>query len=371
MLAGLGNQERPTGTLIAYATKPGDVASDASPNGRNGLYTGELLKHLKTPGLTVEQVFKRTRAGVIAASNKQQQPWDESSLVNDFSFNVSSPPTAASKGKVVASAKLREKYPALAAYLGAMRTIPAGTFTMGINAAEVERAYQLAKKTKSDEPRIWYEAAYPPHPVTLTAFSLGKAPVTVAMWREYANETLVGRMPETPSWGWLEDHPITNVSWFDCIDYCKWASEVSGMSLALPTEAQWEYAAKGGGDTRYPWGDEFDGSKCVQNIGKIFAKWKTASVTRRDHVYINGYGLLDMSGNIVQWCSDWYSYKYPSEPQVDPLGAPSGVVRDDFSAMRVTRGCCNNFIGHYSCTHRSGAPPSLAGVVLGFRLCSQ
>ena len=157
MLAGLGNQERPTGTLIAYSTKPGAVASDSSPNGRNGMYTGELLKYLKTPGLTVEQVFKRTRAGVMAASNNEQQPWDESSLVNDFSFSagepIAAPVSKVSKGKITISAKVREQYPALALYLREMRSIPAGTFTMGSNAVEVERAYQEAKKIYPDTPR--------------------------------------------------------------------------------------------------------------------------------------------------------------------------------------------------------------------------
>jgi hypothetical protein len=84
--AGLAQTEAPTGSLIAYATAPGKVASDG--DGENGLYTGELLRVLEEPGLKVEDVFKRVRARVAAATNNQQVPWEASSLTGDFYFGA-------------------------------------------------------------------------------------------------------------------------------------------------------------------------------------------------------------------------------------------------------------------------------------------
>jgi hypothetical protein len=84
--AGLAQIDAPTGTLIAFATAPGSVAQDGE--GRNGLYTGALLKHIAAPNVAVEQMFKRVRVDVVAASKNQQVPWESSSLNRDFSFAV-------------------------------------------------------------------------------------------------------------------------------------------------------------------------------------------------------------------------------------------------------------------------------------------
>ncbi len=82
---GLAQMDAPTGTLIAFATAPGSVAQDGEP-GANGLYTGALLKHITTPGMAVEQMFKRVRVDVVAGSKSAQVPWESSSLSRDFSF---------------------------------------------------------------------------------------------------------------------------------------------------------------------------------------------------------------------------------------------------------------------------------------------
>jgi len=81
---GLRKMDAPIGSIIAYATGPGSVAADG--RGRNGIYTGSLLKHIATPGLSVEHLFKRVRRDVIAATGRQQVPWESSSLTGDFAF---------------------------------------------------------------------------------------------------------------------------------------------------------------------------------------------------------------------------------------------------------------------------------------------
>ena len=190
----------------------------------------------------------------------------------------------------------------IAEYKAQMVTIPGGTFTMG--------ADDLSDREK------------PVHRVTLSSFKMGRTLVTVSMWREYCAATGTA-MPSAPSWGWIEDHPMVNVSWEDIAGkdgeggFCKWAG------LMLPTEAQWEYAAKGGQDVKFPWGDTFDESKivCYKNSSN-----RTAPVIRRDRVYVNRYGLVDMGGNVWQWCADWYG-AYGSAAATNPQGASSGERR--------------------------------------------
>jgi uncharacterized caspase-like protein len=84
---GLAFLDAPTGTYVAYATAPGSVAEDGEP-GKSGVYTGELVKVLREPGLRIEDVFKRVRVGVQALTNRRQNPWDASSLTGDFYFNL-------------------------------------------------------------------------------------------------------------------------------------------------------------------------------------------------------------------------------------------------------------------------------------------
>jgi formylglycine-generating enzyme required for sulfatase activity len=177
-----------------------------------------------------------------------------------------------------------------------MVRIPGGTFQMGSNDGDADEK--------------------PVHPVTLSSFKMGRTPVTVAMWKEYCRKQ-GKKMPPTPYWGWLDDHPIVNVSWNDAKAYCAWAG------LSLPTEAQWEYADKGGQDVRYPWGDTFDPDKLVwyDNSGK-----QTAPVIRRDRVFVNRFGLVDMEGNVWQWCADRYG-AYASASVSNPTGPRGGDKR--------------------------------------------
>ncbi len=86
MSRGLAPMHAPTGTLIAYSTGPGEVASDGTQESGNGLYTSQLLRYMKTPGLDLEDIFKSVRASVVALSNKKQVPWEHSSVVSDFYF---------------------------------------------------------------------------------------------------------------------------------------------------------------------------------------------------------------------------------------------------------------------------------------------
>ena len=208
----------------------------------------------------------------------------------------------------------------------------------------------------------------PVHRVTLSAFRMGATPVTVAVWKEYCAATGT-KLPKAPDWGLLDDHPVVNVSWNDIMGsdrkggFCAWASNIAGFRLTLPTEAQFEYAARGGKrGLEYPWGNTFDDSKLWCSTSSRRAS--TAPVIRISNIFRNSYGLTDMSGNVWQWCSDLYG-PYSGNAQNDPLGPSS--TSDKF---RCVRGGSWNFNDpdYFRCAIRNGLNPVGRSNYIGFRL---
>ena len=206
-------------------------------------------------------------------------------------------------------AKHLSNYPALNAYIESLRPIPAGTFQMGSTTGDVDQ--------------------HPVHTVTISAFRMGATPVTVAIWKEYCASTGI-TLPKAPDWGLLDDHPVVNVSWIDIMGidgnggFCTWASDIAGFRLTLPTEAQFEYASRGGQSAlKYPWGNSFDDSKLW--CSKSNERTSTAPVIRPSNIFRNSYGLTDMSGNVWQWCSDLFG-PYSTSTQNDPTGPSSSFV---------------------------------------------
>ncbi len=258
-------------------------------------------------------------------------------------------------------------------YVSQMCKIPGGRFTMG-------RTYKTSL-SESKESAEWHSFEVPSHPVEVSSFKFGATLVTVGMWREYVRANKETSMPSPPSYDWIDDFPMT-VSWNDIMGvdgkggYCSWASQVIGLKLTLPTEAQWEYAAKGGKDLVYPWGANFDRTKLwcskpmtVKN-GSIVDDMldRPAPVVRNKYFFQNRFGLIDMSGNHWQWCTDRYgSYEQPSRdrlgyliPSRDPKGPESGDKRCGRGGSYLQA-----YPIQFRCTTRlSFSPDSL----LGFRL---
>jgi hypothetical protein len=129
------------------------------------------------------------------------------------------------------------------------------------------------------------------------AFRIMQTPVTVAMYRTYCSAADVA-MPSAPSWGWRDDHPMVNVSWDDAQAFCRWSG------LALPTEEQWEKAARGTDGREYPWGNGWDPRRCVCSVSPIKAE-STAPVGSIP-AGASPYGCMDTAGNVWEWCADWY-----------------------------------------------------------------
>ncbi len=172
----------------------------------------------------------------------------------------------------------------------------------------------------------------PRHTVNLDAYYIYKNLVTVAQYREFCNSTH-RKMPDKLSGylgskrvelDWKDDHPMVNVDWEDASAYCKWAGGY------LPTEAQWEKAARGVDGRKYPWGNEWDNSR-LQCSNKSYGDAGRTAPVGSFPGGASPYGLLDMAGNVWQWCADWHVADYyknlPNKNPQRPERARSRVVR--------------------------------------------
>ncbi|MDD5391559.1 MAG: SUMF1/EgtB/PvdO family nonheme iron enzyme [Thiothrix sp.] len=230
-----------------------------------------------------------------------------------------------------------------------MVSIPAGTFTMGC----VKGRDDANNDCENDEK--------PAHKVTLSAFQIGKYEVTFDEW-DACEKAKACPHAEDQGWG-RGKLPVITVSWNDITQkYIPWLNQKTGKNYRLPTEAEWEYAARGGTDKAYPWGN---------NIGKNNAscdgcgsQWDNKQTAPVGSFSTNGYGLYDTSGNVWEWVADCYSYSYQG-------AAPDGTVRNNCgtSIDRILRSGSWNFLGN-SCrsANRNAEHPDLRDKYSGFRL---
>ena len=189
----------------------------------------------------------------------------------------------------------------------------------------------LGEFTMGDDDSRWDDEK-PAHQVRISrGFWLYRTPVTVAQYRAFCEAT--GReLPEAPSWGWKDDHPVVNVRWEDAAAYSDWAG------ARLPNEAQWEYAARGPESRRYPWGDEDPDPSRAVYYGGGRKETSTAPVGSklRGESWCGG---LDLAGNVWEWCrDDWDSSFYARTPEIDPVNE-----KNDSIQYYVLRGGSWNF----------------------------
>jgi formylglycine-generating enzyme required for sulfatase activity len=200
----------------------------------------------------------------------------------------------------------------------------------------------------------------PRHLVRITkGFWLCETPVTVAAYKRFVSERPRFKMPDAPSfnpdWG-KPDHPIVRVAWDEAQAYCEW---VGGR---LPTEAQWEYAARGGRDgLKYPWGNEIT----PENANYQGSRWKGTSPVRS--YLANAWGLYDMAGNVWEWVADRYDKDYYGAlPSDKPAEDPHGPDRE--TGVRVMRGgAFDSVMWSLRASERSGDVLGGRRDVTGFR----
>lgn len=199
----------------------------------------------------------------------------------------------------------------------------------------------------------------PVHTVALKAYAIGKTEVTVHQYKAFCQET--GRkMPVAPAWGWVDSYAMTRVTWDDAVAYCVWLTTKTGKTFRLPTEAEWEYAARGAAyDQLYAGGNAPDAlawyaensSKRIQTVGR-----KQANIN----------GLYDMSGNAAEWCSDWYDEAwYANSLENNPKGPDDGY-------QKVVRGGSADYNADFMrCTFRNRANPENGNDFIGFRVVAE
>jgi formylglycine-generating enzyme required for sulfatase activity len=321
----------PGGTLIAYSTSPGKTASDGT--GRNGLYTQELLKAIKNEGLPVEEAFKEVRRNVKQISGGTQVPWETSSLETTVSFSgalvSAAPMTINTKPQKITPQYLESE---IERDSGNMIFVQGGTFQMGSNENNDEK---------------------PIHSVTVGDFYIGKTEVTQAQY-----QAVMGKNPSNFKG---ENLPVEQVSWSDAVEYCKKLSQKEGVEYRLPTEAEWEFAARGGNKSR---NYTYSGSDNLNDVAwySLNSGGSTKAVGGKQP---NELGIFDMTGNVWEWCSDWfYSDYYNNSPSNNPTGPSSG-------ASRVLRsGSWNHYPAYCRITFRGNNNPNFIGYTYGFRVVS-
>ncbi len=216
--------------------------------------------------------------------------------------------------------------------------VPAGPFKMGDNFGDGESRER------------------PVHVVELDAFYIGKYEVTNGDWKKFRDDPGYddpkfwpgGRVvpkDQIPYWTQPQNHgggtpgsdnyPVIGVNWDAATAYCNWLSAKTGKKYRLPTEAEWEKAARGTDQRRFPWGNEIDHSYAnytgsqqydtVRVVGFYDGSMREGFPTRSN---ASPYGAFDMAGNVMEWCQDWYSRDYYSvSPRKNPKGPASGAYR--------------------------------------------
>jgi sulfatase modifying factor 1 len=231
-------------------------------------------------------------------------------------------------------------------YVPALVHIPAGWFSMGCD--------------------IGQENERPVHRVWIDEFLLAACQVTNADYGRFLRQRASSSAP--PFWNDPAlnhpEQPVVGVSWYEAVGYCEWLSASTGGRFRLPTEAEWERAARGGREDAgalFPWGDAPPQSLPNYNE-RCAGHWKTGPepVGRADP---NGYGLYNMCDNVHEWCSDWYSPAYYAvSPERNPRGPETGE-------RRASRGgSWRHYVKMSRCAARSSIPPEFHYADYGFRV---
>lgn len=214
-----------------------------------------------------------------------------------------------------------------------------------------------------------YSDEKPIHNVTVSDYYIGKYEVTVQQYKTFCNAT--GHpFPGKPGrdwydehdnvrdWNWRDNHPISNVTWNDAVAYCEWLSTQTGDEYSLPTEAQWEFAAKGGNKSN---NYTYSGSNSLRAVGWFDENTYERGTRPVGQLAANELGIYDMSGNVFEWCYDYYG-AYSSRSAKDPTGPRKGQYR-------VVRGGSWYYVEEFCRVSQRDSPkPNLKKFVYGFRV---
>ncbi|SDU57107.1 SUMF1/EgtB/PvdO family nonheme iron enzyme [Desulfobacula phenolica] len=412
---GFVQMNAPLGTVIAYATSPGSVAADG--DGRNGTYTEALLKNFQNPNLDIQKMFNQTGLDVMKKTNKQQVPWVSTTPFPDyFLAGKALPPSSESSDK--SHFKLKPVHSPLAnkslgnkpvthkpakpepgdawtdPVLGMeFVRVPGGCFKMGQTKAEKQ---YLIKEAGQDMYSRYCMDELPLHKVCVDGFWMAKTEVTRGQFKQFVKETgyrtdadkkgkawiknkhtnwiwkeEIGYNWKKPGFSQTDIHPVVCVSWNDAKVFINWLNQKSEQKFSLPTEAQWEYAARGGTKSMRFWGDS-DSQACnYANVADKGSGWDPSFACSDGYQFTapvgtylpNPFGLFDMLGNAWEWCEDVYDKNAYSKHDHNNPFITSG------SAFRVDRGGSWDYLPKFlRAAYRRRDLTDYRDSFLGFRL---
>lgn len=314
---------------ILYACSPGQ-ASQESVTEKAGVFSERFIQALEggaewQESVTLGKVLNFVRAGMPAESAGKQTP-----LLSGLEALELRPSTLAHARAGAAGGNPGGP----AGKIGKATGIGGGHYYEGGRPAK-PAAGDIWINPKDGAEMVWIPAgeflngehgASWAYKVYLDGYYIARNLVTVGQYKKFCEANLL-HMPPAPAWGWKDDHPIENVTWFEAVAYGKWA--FGDDKMHLPTSAQWDKAARGTDGRIFPWGDTFDIHRFAHSKANFGDEEATAPVGS----FPNGaspYGILDMTGNVWQWCSDW------GGPMKNPYRNPTGPTE---GGQKVLRGC--------------------------------
>lgn len=251
-----------------------------------------------------------------------------------------------------------------------LASVPAGVFQMGTRPLDIKYFEERNPNWLKD----WYVKGgqrweQPHHYVNLPSYKISRHPVTNRQYAEFVRAT-----NHAPPSHWadgvcpqeLSNHPVTYVSWYDSGGYCRWLSEVTGQSYRLPTEAEWEKAARGVECYRWPWGDEWDASKCNS---KDYGAGRTLPATQFGPETRSPYQVCDMAGNVAEWCSTKWGDIWSHPGYAYPYDISDGREGAEGKDLRIIRGgSFRSMAGDVRCAARARYQPDKCLPTIGFRV---
>ena len=207
-----------------------------------------------------------------------------------------------------------------------------------------------------------YSSERPVHTVTISRrIAMGRYPVTFEDYDRYVS-AMDAEWPDDNDWG-RGRRPVINVNWHEAKAYAAWLSEQTGKRYRLPSESEWEYAARAGTETAYSWGNEIGVNRA--NCDGSGSKWSGRKTSPVGSFAPNGFGLYDMHGNVWEWVADCWHDNYEGAP----TDGSAWTTNCDDSDYAVVRGGSWNFAPRsLRAANRGGGSPSDRFDIYGFRL---
>ena len=306
LAAGIGT----VGMLVLYSTAPGMLLNESTA--ANSVFATELVKHLRIPHLTVEEMFNRTRIAVSRASSGKQVPLVASSLPEELYLS----PNQQSGGQRQAESPTSPPVPTASSTHLTRPSSPSAR-------AQASREPGHAFRDCSDCPELVVVAGgtfdmgssteyqKPIHRVSIPGpLAVGRHEVTFEQWDICVQEQGCKRHPDDRGWG-RGTKPVINVSWVDAKEYVGWLSRKTGQVYRLPSESEWEYASRAGTNTPYWWGN---------NVGTRKANCRECGTGQPENPMPvgsfepNQFGLFETSGNAAEWVEDCWNDSYRGAP---------------------------------------------------------